>query len=60
MTYNSIQSSGGVESRLGGTSGGTGWTVPGAFCAPAVAPFSPDGSTLFGDSGIGIILGRAR
>ncbi len=60
MTYNSIKSSGGVESRLGGNSGGTGWIVPGAFCAAPVAPFSPDGSTLFGDSGIGIILGPGQ
>jgi hypothetical protein len=60
MTYNSIQSPGGIESRLGGNSGGPGWTVPGAFCAPPVAPYSPDGSTLFGDSGIGIVLGPGQ
>jgi hypothetical protein len=60
MTYSSIQSSGGVESRLGGNSGGPGWTVPGAFCAPPLAPYTTDGSTLFGDSGIGIILGPGQ
>jgi Carboxypeptidase regulatory-like domain len=60
MTYSTIGSSGGVESRLGGNSGGPGWTVPGAFCAPPVAPYSTDGSTLFGDSGIGIILGPGQ
>jgi len=60
MTYGSIQSPGGVESRLGGPSGGQGWVVPGAFCAPPIAPFSPDGSTLFGDSGIGILLGPSQ
>jgi len=60
MTYSTIGSSGGVESRLGGNSGGSGWIVPGAFCAPPVAPFSPDGSTLFGDSGIGIIQGPGQ
>ena len=60
MTYSTIKSSGGVESRLGGPSGGPGWVVPGAFCAPLVAPFSPDNSTLFGNSGIGIILGPGQ
>ena len=38
MTYSSIKSPGGVESRLGGNSGGSGWIVPGSFCAPPVAP----------------------
>ncbi len=60
MTYSSIQSPGGVESRLGGNSGGPGWTVPGAFCAPPLAPYTTDGSTLFGNSGIGIILGPGQ
>lgn len=60
QTYSSIKSPGGVESRLGGPSGGTGWINSNAFCAPPVAPFSPDGSTLFGDSGIGIILGPGQ
>jgi len=63
MTYSSIRSSGGVESRLGGPSGGPGWVIPTAFCAPPVAPFSPAGTdqaTLFGNSGIGIILGPGQ
>jgi Carboxypeptidase regulatory-like domain len=60
QTYSSIKSPGGVESRLGGRSGGTGWINAGSFCAPLVAPFSPDNSTLFGNSGIGIILGPGQ
>lgn len=69
MTYSSINSSGGVESRLGGPSGGSGWIVPNAFCAPPA--INPDGSptsvaacptcaTLFGNSGVGIILGPGQ
>ena len=60
QTYSSIKSPGGVESRLGGASGGSGWINAGSFCAPPIAPFSPDNSTLFGDSGIGIILGPGQ
>jgi hypothetical protein len=56
ITYGKVASSGGVESRLGGNSGGPGYFNPSAFCAPPVAPFS-DGSTLFGNAGVGILLG---
>jgi len=69
MTYSSIKSSGGVESRLGGPSGGSGWFVPSAFCAPPA--INPDGTptsvaacpscaTLFGNSGVGILLGPGQ
>jgi len=57
ITYGQVGSSGGIESRLGGNSGGVGYFNPSAFCAPPVAPNSPDGSTLFGNAGVGIILG---
>ncbi|MGA2878982.1 MAG: TonB-dependent receptor [Bryobacteraceae bacterium] len=59
-SYGSIATSGGVESRLGGRSGGAGYLNTSAFCAPPVAPFSPDGSTLFGDSGAGVLLGPGQ
>jgi Carboxypeptidase regulatory-like domain len=68
-SYGSIATSGGIESRLGGRSGGPGYLNPNAFAtpmgncpmiAPPVAPFSPDGSTLFGDSGAGILLGPGQ
>ena len=56
-TYSSAGTSGGTEQRLGGVSGGPGFLTLGAFCKPPVAPNSPDGATLFGNSGIGIIRG---
>ncbi|MGP0073644.1 MAG: carboxypeptidase regulatory-like domain-containing protein [Bryobacteraceae bacterium] len=59
-TYSSIPTSGGIESRLGGRSGGPGYLNFNAFCAPPVAPFSPDGSTLFGNSGPGILMGPGQ
>jgi len=59
-TYNQIATSGGIESRLGGTSGGPGFLSASAFCAPPVAPNTTDGSTLFGNSGIGVLLGPGQ
>jgi hypothetical protein len=59
-TYGSVGTSGGVGSRLGGIAGGSGYLNASAFCAPPVAPNSPDGSTLFGNSGEGIILGPGQ
>jgi len=59
-TYGSVGTPGGIESRLGGVSGGPGYLNPGAFCPAPVAPFSPDGSTLFGNSGPGIIQGPGQ
>ena len=60
FTYGMLPTSGGITSRLGGPSGGPGWFNTKAFCAPPTAPFSPDGSTLFGNSGIGIMLGPGQ
>ena len=60
-TYASVPTSGGIEQRLGGVSGGQGYINASAInCAPPVAPNSPAGptqATLFGNSGPGIILG---
>jgi Carboxypeptidase regulatory-like domain len=56
MSYGNIATSGGVEQRLGGNSGGPGYFNPLAFCpAPAIG----DG-TGYGDSGIGIIKGPGQ
>jgi len=56
MSYGNIATSGGVEARLGGNSGGPGYFNHAAFCpAPAIG----DG-TDFGDSGSGIILGPGQ
>ncbi|MBV9768076.1 MAG: hypothetical protein JOZ32_00775, partial [Bryobacterales bacterium] len=59
-TYGSVPTPGGLESRLGGASGGPGFFNASAFCAPPVAPNSPDGATLFGNSGPSIILGPGQ
>jgi hypothetical protein len=57
--YGAIATSGGVEQRLGGVSG-TGFLNISAFCKPPVAPNSPDGATLFGNTGIGVIRGPGQ
>jgi hypothetical protein len=67
MTYNNIQTSGGITSRLGGSNSANGYISANAFCAqPAIMPDGvtettqaacPTCATLFGDSGLGIILG---
>jgi hypothetical protein len=70
MTYADIATPGGIESRLGGNSGGPGYFNLKAF-APAPA-IMPDGvtvtsqaacsscATLFGNSGMGILLGPGQ
>lgn len=60
MTYGDIATPGGIDSRLGGGNGGPGYFNINAFCPGIVAPNSPDGSTLFGNSGQGIILGPGQ
>jgi hypothetical protein len=70
MTYNNIATSGGIESRLGGYSGGPGYFNASAFCAaPAIMPNGttvttqqacPTCATLFGNSGMGILLGPGQ
>jgi hypothetical protein len=55
ITYSQIPTSGGVESRLGGASGGPGFLNKSAFANPTV--ISSDGATLFGNSGAGIFRG---
>jgi hypothetical protein len=56
-TYGSVLTSGSTSSRLGLTPGSTAFLNSGAFCAPPVAPYSSDGATLYGNSGVGVVLG---
>jgi hypothetical protein len=58
MTHASILTSGDIHSRLGGASGGSGYINASAFCAPAAV--GSDGSTGYGDSGIGIAYGPGQ
>jgi outer membrane receptor protein involved in Fe transport len=55
-THDSILTSGDIENRLGGSSGGPGYINAGAFCAP---PTVGDG-TGYGNSGVGIVLGPGQ
>ena len=65
-TYGMVATSGGVESRLGGASGGPGYFNASAFCSAPIAPDSaaafPGAAlpTLFGNSGPSIILGPGQ
>ena len=52
-SYGSITTSGGIESRLGGASGGPGYLSASAICAP---PAIGNGFG-YGNSGVGILLG---
>jgi hypothetical protein len=70
MTYANIPTHGGIESRLGGYSGGPGYFNSSAFCpAPAIMPdgvtvtsqaLCPTCATLFGNSGVGILPGPGQ
>jgi len=70
MTYANIATPGGIESRLGVYSGGPGYFNVNAFCAaPAIMPDGvtvtsqaacPTCATLFGNSGLGILLGPGQ
>jgi hypothetical protein len=55
VTYGQVPTTGGVESRLGGASGGLGYINKSAFVNPIV--ISADGATTFGNSGFGILRG---
>jgi hypothetical protein len=57
-TVNSAITSGGIESRLGGTSGGPGWVNIGAFCT-ADLPVIGNG-TGYGNTGVGLLLGPGQ
>jgi hypothetical protein len=69
-TYADIATPGGIESRLGGYSGGPGYFNRSAFCpAPAIMPDGvtvtsqaacPTCATLFGNSGLGILSGPGQ
>ena len=54
FTYDQIETSGNVKDRLG-NSGTTRFFNPAAFCAPPV--MGNDGSTGFGNTGVGIVRG---
>jgi hypothetical protein len=56
MTYGQIGTSGGIESRLSGGSGGPGYMNPAAFC-PAPIIGSDGIATGYGNSGVGPIVG---
>jgi len=57
-TYANIATPGGLTSRLGGASGGSGYLSSQAFCTNQL-PAIGDG-TGYGDSGIGVILGPGQ
>jgi hypothetical protein len=57
-TYQSVVTSGGVESRLGGSSGGPGYINANAFCS-ADLPQIGNG-TGYGNAGIGLLLGPGQ
>jgi hypothetical protein len=65
-TYGDVATPGGIESRLGGASGGPGYFNLAAIgCAPPIAPNSAPNAfgqypTVFGNSGPGIILGPSE
>ena len=56
MTYANIATSGSIEQRLGGASGGPGYFNKSAFCAPPAIGNGTD----YGNTGIGIILGPGQ
>jgi len=66
MTAANVGTPGGVESRLGGNFGGTGYFNASAFCAiPTAGGLTVNGvtsgaGTVFGNSGVGIILGPGQ
>jgi hypothetical protein len=55
-TYGALTTSGGVESRLGGASGGSGYFNASSFCAPPAIGNGFD----YGNSGVGIVLGPGQ
>jgi hypothetical protein len=64
MTAANVGTAGGVESRLGGNFGGTGYFNAAAFCpiptTGGIGPTNTGAGTLFGNSGVGIILGPGQ
>ncbi len=58
-TIETIKTSGGIESRLGGAASAHGYVNPSAFCAPRIV--GDDGrATAYGNSGLGILLGPGQ
>ncbi len=64
MGPGNVSTPGGVESRLGGNFGGPGYLNPAAFCSipttGGIGPTLTGAGTLFGNSGVGIILGPGQ
>ena len=59
FTYSTMQTSGGVESRLGGSGSAHGYINPAAFCAPPVV--GSDGlATAYGNTGLGVLHGPGQ
>jgi hypothetical protein len=58
-TYGSVPTAGGIESRLGGLSGGPGYLNAGAFGLTPTGGIYGDG-TGFGNSGLGIVSGPGQ
>src|SRR5262249_26709129 len=60
-TARSAASSGSTQQRLGGANGGVGWFNPAVFKSACTIPaIGMDGSTGYGNSPIGIILGPGQ
>src|SRR5262249_30332502 len=67
VTYSQLGTSGGVEQRMGGASGGTGYFNKSSICNPIVIgdpEFTPNGpqrlATDYGNAGLGIISGPGQ
>jgi len=64
MTYASLPTSGGIESRLGGASGGPGWVNASALTSPPIVGATPGvagtGGTGWGNMGVGVIHGPSE
>ena len=65
ITYQSMYSSGGVESRIGGPSGGPGWFAADAFCSPPAIGQTPTCGPgcfgyAYGDMGPGAAKGPGQ
>ncbi len=58
-THESIKTSGSIQDRLGGNSGGTGYINKSAFCAAPTGGIYGNG-TGFGNSGVGILRGPGQ
>jgi hypothetical protein len=60
LTYSGVTTSGSVESRLGGASGGTGFFNGTALCAAPAIGNGTGAGTDYGNSGVGVVLGPGQ